>query len=66
MSDRKRLDALVEAVGGDVYEYLLEALHPWRDYMAVEDVSVIASGLVEELNSIGVTATPYTEQETTK
>jgi len=66
MSERKRLEDLAEAIGGEVYDYLIEALHPWRDYMAVEDVSAIASGLVEELNSVGVTATPYTEQETTK
>jgi len=60
VSDRKRIEELSEAIGGEVYDYLLEALHPWRNYMAVEDVSVIASGLVEKLS-----ATPYAE-ETTK
>lgn len=54
MTERKRLEQLTEAIGGEVYDYLIEALHPWRDYMAVEDVSVIASGLVETLAEAGI------------
>lgn len=50
--------ALKETLADLIAEPLTRALHPWRNYMAIEDVNAITDDLVEALTAARVMVAP--------